>query len=410
MNLRGVLVLGLAIVAILLASPAFAHKNAMSGTRAVVSTERVEMGFDFDAPTVADVLVEQLDVDQDGRVIRDEIAANQSLVFDYLLQKIVLRSDAGSCTPVGDGKLDMSKDAKWLRVWLDFECPAGKGLTLENRAFLEDRGGHRHLTQVRIGGEVHEKLLKNGDETWTLDASGAKARTPDDAAWMRGSASPKSKSADAQKPKPAPKPKRHGSVFTSFLIEGVWHILIGLDHVLFVIVLVLVALTLKELALVVTSFTLAHSITLALGSLEVVNLPSRFVESMIALSIVYVAVENIVREAPRARAGITFAFGLLHGFGFSTVLGEVGLPSDRLVSALLAFNLGVELGQLAIVLPVFPLLAALRRYTERSEQDPDAPAPWLTYPQLRRTLSGLVAALATIWLIERVFDIELVPI
>ena len=166
-----------------------------------------------------------------------------------------------------------------------------------------------------------------------------------------------------------------GEVFRDYLWQGVLHIWGGIDHVLFVLSLLLVVRRWRELALLVTSFTVAHSITLILGALEIVPLErwlgSAFVESAIALSILYVALENLwltrghaaigsLRQ-PQRRLVLTFLFGLVHGFGFSSVLRERGLPSADLVPALVAFNLGVELGQLAIVLPVFPIVLWLSR-------------------------------------------------
>jgi hypothetical protein len=134
------------------------------------------------------------------------------------------------------------------------------------------------------------------------------------------------------------------------------HILSGIDHLLFIVSLLVVIRDWKRLAAVVTSFTLAHSVTLAVGALGLVRLSPRLVEPMIALTIIYVAAENALRLAPRARVGVTFAFGLVHGFGFSSVLRDLGLARGELLPALVGFNLGVELGQLLVVVPLFPLV------------------------------------------------------
>ncbi|MBI1398067.1 MAG: hypothetical protein GC151_18995 [Betaproteobacteria bacterium] len=148
----------------------------------------------------------------------------------------------------------------------------------------------------------------------------------------------------------------------SFFPLGIEHILTGYDHLLFLIALILRGGNLLQLLKIVTAFTLAHSVTLALAVLDVVSLPGPLVESVIALSIAYVAAENLLPKFAVARRWtVSFLFGLVHGFGFSSVLREIGLPKENLVLALLNFNLGVEAGQACAVLVALPLLFALRR-------------------------------------------------
>jgi hydrogenase/urease accessory protein HupE len=200
-----------------------------------------------------------------------------------------------------------------------------------------------------------------------------------------------------QAPQAQIQPRGWWSLFTEFLWQGVLHILIGLDHILFVLVLLVAVRSFKELGGVVTSFTLAHSVTLALGALGLANPEPSLVESVIALSIVYVAVENMTTEEPRARYVVTFFFGLVHGFGFSGVLRDLGLPQEGLVPSLLAFNLGVELGQLAIVAPLFPLVMWVRRRDKRWGR------------RLALGLSLPVLIIAVLWFIERAFDVSILP-
>ena len=141
------------------------------------------------------------------------------------------------------------------------------------------------------------------------------------------------------------------SVFYNFTVIGFAHIIPkGLDHILFVIGLFLLAAGMRSLLLQVTSFTLAHSVTLALGILGIVQIPASIVEPLIALSIVYVGVENVFsKKLQKWRPPIIFIFGLLHGFGFAGVLGEVGLMPQNFITSLVAFNIGVEIGQLAVI-------------------------------------------------------------
>ncbi len=150
-----------------------------------------------------------------------------------------------------------------------------------------------------------------------------------------------------------------------FLWLGVRHIFTGYDHLLFLIALLLAGGRTLELVKIVTAFTIAHSITLALATLGAISLPPRFVESAIALSICYVAAENILFATVAYRWLITFLFGLVHGFGFSAVLRELELPRSGVAASLLFFNLGVEAGQVAIVLLLLPALALLARSAAR---------------------------------------------
>ena len=152
------------------------------------------------------------------------------------------------------------------------------------------------------------------------------------------------------------------AVLRTFVAAGMHHIYIGPDHILFIIGLLLLGGGIGRVLRVATAFTLAHSITLALAVLGLVRVPGRIVEPLIALSVVYVGFENL-RVGARAadwRTRIAFAFGLIHGFGFASVLREFGLPHAALAWSLLGFNLGVEIGQASIILVVVPLLGALR--------------------------------------------------
>ena len=176
-----------------------------------------------------------------------------------------------------------------------------------------------------------------------------------------------------------------------YLGLGVWHIVPeGLDHILFVLGLFLLSSRLRPLLWQVTAFTIAHTVTLALSSYGVIALPSTTVEPLIALSIAYVAVENLfTRELTPWRPLVVFGFGLLHGMGFAGVLGELGLPDRDFLTALLSFNLGVEAGQLSVILLAFLTLGWFRHrawYRARA-----------TVP-----LSLVIALVGLYWFVERV--------
>ena len=193
-------------------------------------------------------------------------------------------------------------------------------------------------------------------------------------------------------------PARQGGwdVAATYLKLGVEHIMLGVDHLLFVLALILIAPNTRQLIMAITAFTAAHSITLAAATLGFVNVPPPPVEAAIALSIAFVAAEIIrAREgkagiAARAPWLVAFAFGLLHGFGFAGALSEVGLPAGHIPLALLFFNVGVEIGQLLFVAVVLGL-AALFRLARR---------PLPRWAALRSALSHW--SLAMFWVIQRV--------
>jgi hydrogenase/urease accessory protein HupE len=182
------------------------------------------------------------------------------------------------------------------------------------------------------------------------------------------------------------------AVIKRFVPSGVHHILIGPDHLLFLIGLLLLGGTMRQLTLVVTAFTIAHSITLSLAALNIITPPARIIEPAIALSIVYVGADNLlVRGGRDVRAWIAFAFGFIHGFGFANVLREMDLPARALGWSLFSFNIGVEIGQLAVVVVVASLLAALRARSEAVGR------------RLAFAGSLVVIAAGTFWFIQRVF-------
>ncbi|MEH7250980.1 HupE/UreJ family protein [Neobacillus niacini] len=175
---------------------------------------------------------------------------------------------------------------------------------------------------------------------------------------------------------------------SNFVILGIQHIITGYDHILFVLCLILpAAISIGRVVEVVTAFTLGHSITLGLATLGIVSLPSQLVEAAIALSIVFVAVENLLKWEMKKRWIITLMFGLIHGFGFAGILQEMELSSSTVASSLLFFNLGVEIGQIAIIAIVFPLLAMARKYKR--------------FPTFVTTSSTLIMAMGLFWFVQR---------
>ncbi|MGY8706022.1 HupE/UreJ family protein [Bradyrhizobium sp. 18BD] len=188
------------------------------------------------------------------------------------------------------------------------------------------------------------------------------------------------------------------STMQRYLLTGIEHIFLGYDHIAFLIAVVLWARRLIPVIKIVTAFTVAHSITLSLSALNVVVIPSRIVEPAIAASIVFVAVENFFSRDIDRRWRVTFLFGLIHGFGFAGALREVGLPTDAIVPALAAFNVGVEIGQVAIVAIVLPVLSLFDRLIAAD------PAKPVRAARLVYAVSAAITLLGGYWLFMRVYE------
>jgi hypothetical protein len=207
--------------------------------------------------------------------------------------------------------------------------------------------------------------------------------------------------------------------FLAMVKSGIWHILIGFDHILFLLALLLPSVlsfrskeeglplefdnkvwkpverfkpALKNVVLIVTCFTIAHSITLCLAAFEIISLPSRLIESIIAFSIALAAIHNIYPLISGKEWLIAFVFGLFHGFGFASILAEKGLGGNYLVLSVFGFNLGVEIGQMAIIVLVFPILYLLRKT--------------FLYPKIRVFGSIFLIFVSLYWFIERAFNVD----
>ena len=329
-----------------------------------------------------DVLV--LDADGDGRVTWGELRARQADVTDYAIGRLTLRTPAGACALATSGAptITQHSDGAYVSLPLALGCAGpAPALDIDYRLLFDTDPQHRGLVRIDDGRGGADPILLTAREhrqtvSWHGDGGGA-AR----------------------------------SSFGAFVAEGVRHIWGGLDHVLFLLALLLPAVlrrdagawnpvpalrpALSDIVRTVTAFTAAHSLTLSLAALHVVAMPARLTESAIAASVVLAAVNNLWPVFGRHRWVVAFALGLLHGFGFASVLADVGLPRGRLVSSLLGFNLGVELGQLAIVAACLPV-AYLARQTAVYRR--------LTVPGV----SAALAVVAIIWLVERAFEVPLI--
>jgi hypothetical protein len=352
------------------ATAARAHIASNGFLSATVSGDTVTGAIEV---AVRDVeLAVGVDANRDGKVTWGELRRNESQLDAYVQQHLGLSAHGRACV-IALQALEVNDRVDGSYAWLPYtaRCPVAI-TTLDIRYTLMEGidPSHRGLLTLSAGSVVQTAVLGGAQPLSSFSLATAS----------------------------------HWRSFVEYLQAGIWHIWSGIDHLLFLISLLLPAVLLRRgqhwepvtvarpalisILKVVTAFTLAHSITLTLAALDIVRLPSRLTESVIAASIIVAALNNIFPIVTESRARIAFAFGLLHGFGFASVLSDMGLPQGARVLSLFAFNLGIECGQLAVVLAVMPVVYALREGNF-----------------YRRTLmpwgSAAIASLALVWLLQR---------
>jgi hypothetical protein len=393
--------LAAAVAGALFTAPASAHQTSLSYSSWVLEAGGARVS----------VRVSELDLSRLGLAFQSTGEAGDP-VAAYLTSHLRLESDAGDCPPERAPALRDAPEGWVVYAWRA-RCPGGAPQRVSSSLFLEVAPSHLHFARVTdAAGAARERVLSEAEPAWRLPAAAGAA----DAAG--------------------------GTSLSGYVRLGIEHILAGWDHLAFVLALLLLAGTLREVAALVTSFTAAHSVTLALATLGVLQPEAHAVEALIGFSIALVAAENawilagrdrwlpwlaagfvlllaavpggavprlsllglslftlchfgLLRRSPRParlRAAVAFAFGLVHGFGFAGVLAELELPTARLATALFGFNLGVELGQLGVVAVVWPLWHQLeRRAGERPAR------------RLAEVASAGICGLGLYWFVVRSF-------
>ena len=366
----------LALIVLLLPLAAWAHKPSDSYLSIALDGDHLAGQWDIALRDLEFAI--GLDDDGDGVITWGELRRKHTAIAAYALERLDLSLDGRPCRPaVVAQQVDHHSDGTYAVLEFATDCGTAEAreLGVAYRLFADLDPTHRGLLNLSQGASVRAAVLTPGEPKQTFTLA--------DVSW--------------------------GQALLAYGREGVWHIWIGADHILFLLSLLLPAVFLAvrgwepagqfrpvlwEVFKVVTAFTVAHSITLSLAALAVVQLPSRFVESAIALSVLLAALNNLKPVVRRGRWSVAFAFGLIHGFGFASVLADLGLPRHALVPALVGFNLGVELGQLLIVAAFLPIAYRLRR------------TGFYQYGVFSGG-SVVIAVLAAVWLIERAFDLRL---
>ena len=349
-----------------------AHEVGLSSAVVQLRTNRLDAILTFAVRELEEVLT--LDADQDGETAPEEFAERREVLTTLLATNCSVRYD-GAEAGLGDllCQLDSSNN-----VELQFSCglTSFKQLELHYPIIRQLTPGHRMLfTLLAPSGEIMaDRLLSQNSPVVAiqLDAEISDTNTPPTA--------------------PTPTVANAPPTFVEFVKLGVEHILIGYDHLLFLFALLIVTRDFLAALKVITCFTLAHSITLGVATFDLMHLPASWVEPLIAATIVYVGVENLVRKGdPPGRWLLTFVFGLIHGFGFASVLRELGVGAHGGVAMpLFSFNLGVEIGQIVVAALALPIIWQLRKQE-------------LVLQRAIPACSVLVALMGAFWFVQRVW-------
>ena len=358
--------------------PALAHAHKPSDSYLSLAVDQAHITGHWDIALRDLDYAIGLDSNDDGLITWGELRAQQAKINAYVLPRLRVQANTQACIlRVSEWLVDNHSDGAYAVLRLRADCAAEiKNLALDYQLFFDLDPTHRGLLNLRAQGETRSAIFSPELATQHFALGHAPSR------WRQ---------------------------FGDFVREGLWHIAIGFDHILFLLSLLLPAVLRREdgrwqpvsglrpafwnVFKIVTAFTLAHSITLSLAALHVVQLPARLVESAIAASIILAALNNIYPLVRKRLWRVAFGFGLIHGFGFANVLVDLGLPQQALLLSLAGFNIGIELGQLGIVSVFLPLAYLLRR-------------SWFYRRVTLAPGSLAIALLASVWLVERAFDLK----
>jgi hypothetical protein len=359
--------------------PASAHKASdsyLTLTRADSNAAAIAGRWDIALRDLDNAIT--LDTNGDGDISWGEVRAKHASIADYALSRLTIESSGAACTiTAGEQLVEQHSDGAYTVLLFSGHCPRpGAALAVDYRLLFDIDPQHRGLLQYVENGAVQSVIF--GVDSHRQTIGGAETGRFEQ--------------------------------LRQYVRDGVWHIWLGFDHILFLLSLLLPAVLVRrgsmwlpatslgavaiDVAKVVTAFTIAHSITLTLAALGLVSPNARWIESGIALSVVLAALNNVFPLVRHGRWVAAFGFGLIHGCGFASALKDLGLPTGSLAISLFGFNVGVELGQLAIVAVFLPVAFALRG----------------TWTYRRGVLAGgsmAIAAIASIWLIERAFNLAL---
>ena len=357
-----------------------AHAHQVSASYLSLKTNRQSLTGQWDIALLDLDRVIGLDADGDGNISPLEVEVKRAEIEHYALSRLRLEADGVECPlKITGQRVDTFSDGSYNVLRFSVDCTAApKSLKIDYRAFFDIDPQHRGLLRLECSGREQPAVFSPEKQAQEFDLT-ARSRARQ---------------------------------FLAFANDGAWHIWTGFDHILFLLALLLPSVlkrgpdgwqvvdhfrpALVNVVKIVTAFTVAHSTTLTLATLGILHLPARLVESTIAMSVIFAALNNIRPIFPERGWIVAFCFGLVHGFGFANALFDLGLAGGTLALALVGFNLGVEAGQLAIVAVFVPPAFAWRN-------------SWVYRELTFRFGSVVIVLLAATWLVERVLAIKVLP-
>jgi hypothetical protein len=383
------LLLGLALL--LFGPLADAHKSSDSYLQIAAASNGLTLRWDI-ALRDLDAAID-LDTDEDGKLTWGEVKSGWPRIQAYALPRLTI---AGCPLKSVSTALEHRNDGTYAVMFLSSDCLLTKAPVIGYSLFREVDPTHRGIAKVQLPGQPLALGLLDPSKSAPAAASGSAPASAGGAVRTDDAAVPIAPTGA-----------------WGFLREGIRHILTGYDHVLFLLCLLLPSVVRRTpegwrpveklsqavwpVVGIVSAFTVAHSITLGLAATKVISLLPAFIEPAIAVTIILAALDNVWPIFPVPRVVVTFFFGLIHGFGFAGVLSELNLPTSEFVLALLQFNVGLEMGQLIIVIGATTLLFALRQ--------------WPRYRMLVvRGGSFAAITVAAVWFVERTANLSLMPI
>lgn len=369
------------ILLALLALPSFEHRadaHAYSATYSALEfyKSKTELTYALDDKSVIELAGG--DTNHDGALDSEEFAKVDQKLLAILQSSLDIKINGESAAWLQIESLTIDRKSAILKA--DFPAvTASQTITLSDQLYLNDnRSNYVNLLTIYNGPQRSTSALSGGNRTWTLQM------TESDYAGLQ--------SGDALSQQQQPEETASSSStdgWLSFFVLGINHILSGYDHLLFLFSLLIARQTFKQYAGTITAFTIAHSITLASTVTGVIHVPSSIVEPGIALSICYVAFDNLMRKEVSHRWMLTFIFGLIHGMGFADLLTEMNIPKRELAVDLISFNVGIETVQVIIVALLLPALVLIYR--------------WKHARRLVIACSAAALMMGGLWFVERVF-------
>jgi len=343
----------------------YAHPPGLSSMDLSIKADSIDVKVTFALQDIE--AFAPMDSDLDAEVTDAERAAAKPSIAKLLAEQLHITIDGNDYSPSEPGQVAYD-DQNNVHVQFHYQAAPKQHLLLQSKFLAQLPDGHQQYLTVRDanGKTLNEKMLRKNDDQFKLELVGnISSGHAADHSWL--------------------------TTFTDFFKLGVEHILTGYDHLLFLFALLAVTHSFWPALKIITFFTIAHSITLACAGLNIIDLPSSFVEPVIAITIIYVALENVIRgDHPKGRQWLTFGFGLIHGFGFASVLREMGISSGEtgILMPLLSFNLGIETGQITVAAIVLPIIWWINNNVLIAEK-------------LLKVCSLSVCLMGTYWLLER---------